>query len=330
MIVADRQKVAGEGHVGVGEAEEGRAAAKLGRGAVAGDPVVGDRRNRRGQALGVGGIEEAGRLGQAGNEGQVAGRLTCVAESGGQGAAGIAGLLARQGRHAVDLGLLFVGHVVGEAEQHRIVGGAGPREQVGNHLHRPLVVGDHQLEEPLVEVGAAGGGERGHLFRRGHARHADVGRAVLAVIHPGHGRVAAAAGGGVLAALAQPAMHEFDLVGLGRIDTAGDVADRLGVGPPGDERGHLDGLGMVQDHVLHEFHVVGGIAVVGDARGFLAAQGAGGLARRAGLYDRGILREGAGGAEQDAGGDGGAQKLANGRRGSMHRLDLHFTNVRQG
>ena len=59
---------------------------------------------------------------------------------------------------------------------------------------------------------------------------------------------------------------------------------------------------MVQDHVLHELHIVGRIAVIGYAGCFTALQGPRSLTRRAGLDDGSLLRHRAVGQDQDAGG----------------------------
>ena len=340
VIVADGQQVAREGHVRVGEAEEGRATAELAgrRGGVLVRVVVGRHGGR--QAGRIGRVEEAGGLGQAGHQGEVGGRLAGVAEAGLQRAAGIAAPLPQQQRHAVDLGLLLVGDVVDETEQDRVIGRAGTFQQVRHHLHRPLVMGDHEGQELAVELGARGLAQGGQLRRRGHARHPRVSR-MGRMIHPGVVRVMHArprmarprmAGRRIrrrLAALGQPAAHEGDLVGLGGVDASGDVADGLGVGALLDQLGHLHGLGVVQDHVLHELDVVGGEAVVGDARSLLAVQNARGLTGRAGLKDGRGLGEGGRAGRQNRRGGRGHQDRAH-EKGSAKRHGGHPVSVVSG
>ena len=82
-----------------------------------------------------------------------------------------------EGTHARNLGALVGVHVGGEAEQLRLLGGAGAAEERRDHRERALVVANHVLEEEPVEGGARGRGERRQL-RRGE--------------HPGHERVVAA------------------------------------------------------------------------------------------------------------------------------------------
>ena len=77
----------------------------------------------------------------------------------------------------------------------------------------------------------------------------------------------------------------------------------LGVGGVrGDEGGHLDGLGVVHDHALHEVDV--GVRDGWDGgAGCLAGRGLAGLAGRAGLDDD--LSVGGGGEDKEGGVDGG-------------------------
>ncbi len=76
----------------------------------------------------------------------------------------------------------------------------------------------------------------------------------------------------VFAALAQPPLHEFDLVLLRDVDASGNVADLRAIGAVGDELGHLERLMVVRNHVLHEPDVGRGVAGVRDNAGLLGTE----------------------------------------------------------
>jgi hypothetical protein len=53
----------------------------------------------------------------------------------------------------------------------------------------------------------------------------------------------------------QPALHHPDFVGLGHLDALGQELHGVGGRSGGQERRHLERLGMVADHALHELYV---------------------------------------------------------------------------
>jgi hypothetical protein len=158
------------------------------------------------------------------------------------------------------------------------------------------MVVDHALEEEPIKFRSTGGSERGHLLRSRHARHAFVAGVIPCPMASGRHRVTRVRGGRArrcLATVAQPPAHERDLVGLGGGDPPGRIHNLAAIGPPADQRSHLHRLLVVQDHVLHEPHIIRGEACVGDADGFGRAQHARRLAWRSWLQDRHLLREAA-------------------------------------
>ena len=93
-------------------------------------------------------VEEAVRLGQRGHQFEVQQGLAGIHRTPAvKRRARIIGQPGQEHVHALDLGLLAVGDLIRELEQDRIVGRARLFEQLLDHLHRALVVGDHQLEE---------------------------------------------------------------------------------------------------------------------------------------------------------------------------------------
>ena len=164
-----------------------------------------------------------------------------------------------------------------------------------DHLQRAVVVRDHQGQEQAVEVGTLQGREPGHVGGRGHAGHGAL------HVHPAmHRRIRHA-----LAALAQPILHEGDLVGLRRVDPPGHRHQLGQVGAVFHQLGHLHGLIMVIDHVAHEGDVIDGVAGVGELDRLLRRQPRGLLTRRARLNDGNVLhgRGARGGQEQHDPGD---------------------------
>ena len=135
----------------------------------------------------------------------------------------------------------------------------------------------HQLEEEPVERDALRPGEARHLVGRQHPRH---GLEALGVVRVD--------GGDVLAALAQPVLHHLDLVLLRELDAPGGrphgVAGRVRV----EQRGHLEGLGVVRDHALHEPHVGLGEPDAREVGGLGGRDGPARLAGRARLHDGGL------------------------------------------
>jgi hypothetical protein len=139
------------------------------------------------------------------------------------------------------------------------------------------------MPKPWVKaLDAPGGAELLQLLRRGHARH----RAVAVVAARLEERVLGLRRD-VLAALAQPRGHVVDLRLLLVGDAAGEGA-HLGVGEVvAGQADDGNGLGVVDDHVVHEPRVVG-VERRGRARdGGGAGEGDVRLAGRSGPQDRG-------------------------------------------
>ena len=185
--------------------------------------------------------------------------------------------------HPLDFGGLVVIDIVGELEQQRVVGRTRLVMQFLHHRHRAFMVGDHELKEHPVEIGTLGIGKFSHLFRSGHAGHPVAGMHSCVVR-----RIRRR-----LAAIAQPLLHECHLVLLGEGNSSRRVDHLLPVGAIGHEFGHLDGLMMVRNHVLHEPHVRGRIARVCYIGRFFGGEFPRRFARRAGLND-GRLGRGSG------------------------------------
>ncbi len=172
--------------------------------------------------------------------------------------------------HALDLGLLVVGDVVRELEQHRVVGRTGLLLQVLHHPHGTLVMRDHQRKEQPVEVGSLRCRKLRHLFWRRHARHR-----VVRVHRIVRGRIRYR-----LTALAQPVLHEFDFVSLRRVDAAGNIEQLRSVGAIGHQLGHLQRLVVMRNHVSHELCVCRRVAGIGNLDRLIGAQLPPFLARR--------------------------------------------------
>ena len=310
MVGADRHQVALEGHVGIGKRQERAAHGESGLfGTVTLFVIVGGRQGQ-GRTRRIGRVVETLRLGQAGDQDHVGDGLLGIEEAAGQGRARV-GLQRAQGDvHAADFGLLLIGDVSDELEQRRLIGRAGPRQQVLDHGHGPGMVADHQVKEQAVEIRAGGGGQGRHLLGAGHAGHVRMvhGRAVAGV--GTMSGMVAAKHWNRLAALAQPGAHEGDFIVLGGADAVTHRHDVRVVGPGGDQGRHLDRLLMVDHHALHEGDVVVRIAVVRDAGGGLGLQHAAGLAGGTGLDDR-RCGLGLGGSGRDQGCDRAAQEKTN-------------------
>ena len=94
--------------------------------------------------------------------------------------------------------------------------------------------------------------------------------------------------GDSLAARPQPLLHHLDLVFLGELDALCQPVHLFALAPRGEELGHLERLGVVRDHPLHEPHV--GVPEL-DAReigGFFCRDLPTGLARSTRLDDRSL------------------------------------------
>ena len=139
---------------------------------------------------------------------------------------------------------------------------------------------DHQFEEHPVELRPFRRGQRLHLGRRQHARHHR--RHVVTAMHCRIVRLFAMRG--------QPLAHERDLVFLRQLDLLRVVDGFAVLRPVGHEIGHLQGLVVVEQHVLHKHDVRFGIARVRISGCGPRIDGARFLTRRARLHDRGILR----------------------------------------
>jgi hypothetical protein len=100
------------------------------------------------------------------------------------------------------------------------------------------VVLDHEGQEPDVELGAVGGFEGGELLGGQHAghRHDAPGPGVRRDLLVG----------------AEPFLHEDDFGDLGLIDLPGKAEEASAGLVCRGQAGHVDGLGMVGDHALHE------------------------------------------------------------------------------
>jgi hypothetical protein len=108
------------------------------------------------------------------------------------------------------------------------------------------MVRDHPLQEQALERRPARGRKRRHLLGRRHPLHAGMIAAGAVPAMVGAVTAGRRVGRG-LAALAQPLLHELDLVGLRRVDPLGHVQQLLACwcacspappsAPPGDGAG---------------------------------------------------------------------------------------------
>ena len=203
--------------------------------------------------------------------------------------------------HAVDLGRLVGDDVRREPEEHRVLRRAGLAQQVLDHGDGAAVVLDHQLEEEPVERRALRLGEARHLVGRQHAGHRLEALGVVRVD-----------GGDVLAALAQPVLHHLDLVFLRELDAPRRRPHGVAGGARVEQRGHLEGLGVVRDHALHEPHVGLGEPDAREVGGLGGRDGPARLAGRPRLHDGGLRRSGRRAERQErrAGREGGEKPRA--------------------
>ena len=124
----------------------------------------------------------------------------------------------------------------------------------------------------------------------------------------------------VLTALAQPPLHEVDLVSLRSVDAPGHIDQRRRVRALGHQGRHLEGLLMVRNHVLHELGVGRRIAGVGDRDRLLGAQFTRRLAWRTRLDDGRLGQADARSCQQDGTCEGVAKHSREGLRNDFHRL----------
>ena len=104
------------------------------------------------------------------------------------------------------------------------------------------------------------------------------------IVRPGSRRV-----GDRLAAGGQPLLDEGDLRLLRDHDALGEQGDVVAVGAVGHQVGHLQGLGVVGEHPLHERRVGGGVLRRLDGRDLLVGELAAGFARRPGLHGADVI-----------------------------------------
>ena len=176
----------------------------------------------------------------------------------------------------------------------RVLGRARLVEQVLDHGDGAAVVRDHQLEEQPVERHLGGGFEPVHLLVGQHARHRRPARLVMGVDV-----------GDRLVALPQPVPHHRDLVLLRDVDPLGQLSHHVAFGTGLEQRGHLERLGVMRDHPLHELDVAVGVADAGQVGRLLGRDLPARLARRGRLDDRRLrLADGGHADERDGGGQG--------------------------
>ncbi len=227
---------------------------------------------------------------------QIADRFLRIEQPASQQGARIVRQRGQRHLHPVNLGLLIGVNLGGEIIQHRIAGSARQFEQVFHHRQRALVVDNHHLQEQPVKLHPARGGQCGHLFGRGHARHPGV-------VHVPHARHVCG-----LAISAKPFAHEIHLVLLRGSDARGGGGDHFIAGALGHQRGHFHRLLVVDDHPLHEGDIGRQEIDAGEPYRFLLAQHRGGLAGRSGADDLHLLRQRRCGGSEQHGGKGEGQR----------------------
>ena len=156
----------------------------------------------------------------------------------------LAGGVLQQLLHAVDFDLLVGLDVPGEGARVRLDAASGGVELL-HHRQRALVVADHEAEEKAVEGRAARRGEPLHVRVGEHPGHQHPAGAVCVPVH-------AVPDGRLLAPGLEPRRHLLDLGLLRDVDALRqelDVALRAALR---HERRHVERLGVVVDHPLHE------------------------------------------------------------------------------
>lgn len=176
--------------------------------------------------------------------------------------------------HAGHLDHLIGVDVRGEAEDLLILSGAIAGKEVPDHGDRSLVMLDHESEEEAIKGFAVGGGQKAHSVSIDHPGHGVVvtgcPRAVSLMVMVALARVVVMVSvvvilGGVrhpsrlqvhrwrrLSPVFQPLPHQGDLVLLADEDPPcqGLYCRRSSVG--GSQHSHLQGLGVMVDHIGHE------------------------------------------------------------------------------
>ena len=213
-----------------------RARRRLGR--------LGLRLDRHGPSGRIAGVVEALGLRPRRDQRHVPQRLAGVLEAGRKPHPRVGRQLREHRVHAVDLRRLVGRDVGGECEELRVLGRAALREKVLHHGQGAAVVLDHQFEEQPVERAPLRRGKPLHLLVGQHARHRLPVRRMVRVVRRDR-----------LPARPQPLPHHRDLVLLGELDALRQPPHRAAAGPGVEERGHLERLGVVGDHALHELHV---------------------------------------------------------------------------
>ena len=204
-------------------------------------------------------------------------RLPGVMKTGRELEPGIGRQRGEHAVHAIDLHPLVSRDIGGEREQLGILRRPALPEQTLDHGQGAAVVLDHQLEEQPVELDRLCGGQPIHLFSGQHARHRrPVGRMVRVDRRDR------------LCAHAQPLLHHRDLVFLRDLDASRKLPHHIAPGACGEQPGHLERLGVMGNHALHELHVRVRVADAGEIGGFGRGDLPTRFARRAGLHDRGL------------------------------------------
>ena len=122
--------------------------------------------------------------------------------------------------------------------------GARRGEQLLHHRQGARVVFDHAFEEEAIELFSLGGGQSGHLLGSEHARH-----------HRRAGHVMRMFARNFLAPGREPLAHHVDLVFLGHGNPQREFLHVLARGARWQQRRHVDCLGVMVNHALHELDV---------------------------------------------------------------------------
>ena len=205
---------------------------------------IGLRLDRHGPPRRIAGVVEALGLRPRRDQRHVPQRLAGVLEAGRKPHPRVGRQLREHRVHAVDLRRLVGRDVGSECEELRVLRRAALLEKVLHHGQGAAVVLDHQFEKQPVERAPPRRGEPLHLLAGQHARHRLPARRMVRVVRRDR-----------LPARPQPLPHHRDLVFLGERDALRQPPHRATVGPGVEERGHLERLGVVGDHALHELHV---------------------------------------------------------------------------
>ena len=176
--------------------------------------------------------------------------------------------LCKDGLHPQYLGGLVSHDMAGEVGHDDILGCARLAQQFIHHQQCAFVVMDHTFQKQLVELCPVSSFERTHLVGRQHPGHQrDIIRICCAMIMFAVPGMPVMAMMGVqitgldrLTALEQPVSHHLHLVIL-RECNASAHGDDGGIGGASfNQRDHVDRLLVMDNHVLHEARVCGGMA----------------------------------------------------------------------